>query len=74
MKKTFFFIICWSVQKNSDLLSNTQASLKNLLGSPVGLEHLEEYLCENLQKSVDGTVGLQVENCLLNCIVYTDLS
>lgn len=43
-----------------------------LLGSPVVLEHLEEYLCENVQKSVDGTVGLQVENHLLNSKIYTD--
>lgn len=33
---------------------------------PVMIEHLEEHLFENIQKAVDGTVGLEVENHLLN--------
>lgn len=44
-----------------------------LSGSPVVLEHFGEHLCENIQKSVDGTVGLQVENHL-NYKIYTDFS
>lgn len=42
----YYLLIC-----SRESCSFKQAPLKMLLGSPVGLEHLEEYLCEKIQKN-----------------------